>query len=185
MLTWPARSAPSIGCWPRTRATNSSRVGERSTGEHARLHRATAAQMAHHRAGVDAGDPDDALADQFVLQRSGGPPVRGARRRIAHRVAGDPDLVAAAFGVLTVPPGVADLRGGGHHDLAVIAGVGQRLLVPGHAGGKDRFAKRLADRTERRSGECPAVFEDQHRLALAVFCDAHRCFPASGWFLHR
>ena len=137
-------------------------VGQRVAGEHAGLHRAAAAQVPHHRAGVDAGDADDALADQFVLQRSGGPPVRRPRRRVAHRVAGDPDLVAAALGVLAVPAGVADLRRGGDHDLAVIAGVGQRLLVAGHAGGEHRLAERLADRAERRAGEDPAVLEDQH-----------------------
>ena len=148
-------------------------VGQRRTGEHAGLHRATAAQVAHHGAGVDAGDPDDALADQFVFQRAGGPPVRGARRGIAHRVAGDPDLVAAAFAVLPVPPGVADLRGGGHHDLAVIAGVGESLLVPGHAGGKDGLAQRLADRTERRPGEhrpLRAVTRGYARSSLRSAC---------------
>ena len=94
-------------------------------------------------------------------QRSGGPPVRGPRRRVAHGVAGDPDLVAATLGVLVVPAGVADLRRGGDHDLAVIAGVGQRLLVARHAGGEHRLAERLADRAERCAGEDPAVLEDQ------------------------
>lgn len=47
--------------------------------------------MAHHGPGVDAGDPDDALADEFVFQRAGGAPVGRARRRVAHRVTGDPD----------------------------------------------------------------------------------------------
>ena len=120
--------------------------------------------MTHQRPGVDVGDADDVLADQFVFQCSGGPPVRDPRRGIAHRVAGHPDLVAAAFAVLAVPPGVADLRGGGHHDLPVIAGVGQRLLVSGHAGGKDCLAEGLADRAERRPGEGAAVIENQHRL---------------------
>ena len=124
--------------------------------------------MPHHRPGVDAGDPDDVLADQLVLQRAGGAPVGGARRRVAHRVAGDPDLVAAALGVLAVPAGVADLRRGGHHDLAVIAGIGQRLLIAGHAGGEHGFAERLADLAERRPGEDAAVFEHQYGFAHAA-----------------
>ena len=139
-------------------------IGQCGSGEHPGLHRTEAAQVAHHRAGVDARDADDALPDQFVLEGSGGPPVGRPRRRVAHGVTGDPDLVAAAFGVLVVPAGVADLRRGGDHDLAVIARVGQRLLVARHAGGEHRLAKRLADGAERGAGEDPAVVEDQNRL---------------------
>ena len=146
MLTSPARSAPSIDGWLRTRSSSSSGSAKRLTGEHPGLHRTQAAQVPHHRAGVDARDADDALPDEFVLQGSGGPPVRRPRRRVAHGVAGDPDLVAATLGVLVVPAGVADLRRGGDHDLAVIAGVGQRLLVARHAGGEHRLAERLARR---------------------------------------
>ena len=118
-------------------------VGQRVSGEHPGLHRTAAAQVPHHGAGVDARDADDALPDEFVVERAGGPPVRRPRRRVAHGVAGDPDLVAAALGVLVVPAGVADLRRGGDHDLAVIAGIGQGLLVAGHAGGEHRLAERL------------------------------------------
>ncbi|CFE48151.1 Uncharacterised protein [Mycobacterium tuberculosis] len=121
--------------------------------------------MAHHGPGVDAGDPDDALADEFVFQRAGGAPVGRARRRVAHRVTGDPDPLPSAFGVLAVPAGVADLRRGGHHDLTVIAGIGQRLLITGHAGGKHGLPERLSGRAERPAGEHPAVFEDQYGFA--------------------
>src|ERR1700722_3806668 len=124
--------------------------------------------MSHQRPGVYVGDAHDVLADQLVFQCSGGPPVRDPRRGIAHRVAGYPNLVATAFAVLTVPSGVADLRGGGHHDLPVIARVGQRLLVPGHAGGKNCLAESLADRAERGAGEGAAVIENQHRLHSAT-----------------
>ena len=137
-------------------------VREGITGEHPGLHRTAGAQVPHHRAGVDAGDADDALADEFVLQRAGGPPVRRARRGIADRVAGHPDLVAAALGVLVVPAGVADLRRGGHHDLAVVAGIGERLLVTGHAGGEHRLTEGLADGPERGAREDPSVLEDQY-----------------------
>ena len=162
MLTSPARSAPSIDGWLRTLVQQLVRVGQRVSGEHAGLHRAEAAQVPHHRAGVDARDADDALPDEFVLERAGGAPVRRPRRRVAHRVAGDPDLVAAALGVLVVPAGVADLRRRGHHDLPVVAGVGERLLVAGHAGGEHRLAERLPDGAERGAGEDPAVLEHQH-----------------------
>jgi hypothetical protein len=46
-------------------------------------------------------------------------------------------------------------------DLAVIAGVGQCLLIAGHAGGKDRFPERLANLAKRLSGEDTAVFKYQ------------------------
>ena len=150
MLTSPARLAPSIDGWLRTRSSSSSASASAVSGEHPGLHRAAAAQVTHHGAGVDARDADDALADQFVVERAGGPPVGRPRRRVAHRIAGHPDLVAAALGVLVVPAGVADLRRGGHHDLPVVARVGQRLLVARHAGGEHRLAERLADRPERR-----------------------------------
>jgi hypothetical protein len=57
--------------------------------------------------------------------------------------------------------GVADLRRGGHHDLAVIAGIGQRLLIARHAGGEDGFPERLAHLAERLPGEDAAVFKYQ------------------------
>ena len=142
-------------------------VGQRITGEHPGLHRAEAAQMAHHGAGVDARDADDLLADEFVVERAGGAPVRRARRRVAHRITCHPDLVAAALGVLMVPAGVADLRRGGHHDLAVVARVGERFLVARHAGGEHRLPERLPDRPERGAGEDAPVLEDQDRLAHA------------------
>src|SRR3984957_14549425 len=135
--------------------------------------------MSHQRPGVYVGDAHDVLADQLVFQCSGGPPVQDPRGGIAHRVTGHPDLVATAFAVLTVPPGVADLGSSGHHDLPVIARVGQRLLVPGHAGGKDCLAKGLADRAERRPGEGAAVIEDEHRLAAPLFCAGHRVLSVS------
>jgi len=120
--------------------------------------------MPHYRPGVDAGDPDHVLANQRVLQRAGGPPVGCQRRRVTHRIPGDPDLVAATFAVLVVPTGVADLGRSGHHDLPVITRIGQRLLIAGHAGGEHGFAQRLADCTKRRPGEDAAIFEYQQRL---------------------
>src|SRR4030095_13724856 len=99
-------------------------------------HRAAVAQVPGQRAGVDAADPDDALAHQFVVQAAGRAPVGRAAGRVADDEPGHPH--APALVVLAVDPGVADVRGGHDDDLAVVAGVGEGLLVAGHAGGEDR-----------------------------------------------
>src|SRR6478609_4449988 len=144
--------------------------------EHAGLHGAEAAQVSHNGAGVDARDPNDPLADEFILERAGGAPVGGARRRVAHSVAGHPDLFATAFGVLVVPPGVADLRRRGHHDLSVVARVGEGFLVARHAGGEHGLAQRLPDGSERRAREDAAVLEHQHRLGRHAASSSHRAY---------
>src|SRR3954467_13309535 len=151
------------------------RIGQRLSGKHASLHRAEAAQMSHYGTGIDARNADDLLADQFILERAGGAPVRGTRRRVAHRIAGHPDLVAATLGVLVVPPGVADLGRGGHHDLPVIARVGQGFLVAGHTGGEDSLAQRLPDGSERGAGEDAAILEHQHRFGRPA-ASTHRAY---------
>ena len=57
--------------------------------------------------------------------------------------------------VLVVDAGVADVRRGHDDDLAVVAGVGERLLVAGHPGGEHRLADGLAHRRRRtRRGRC-------------------------------
>src|SRR5690606_21863894 len=142
------------------------------------------AQVAGERAGVDAADADHALGGQPVGQRAGGPPAGGDACRVAHDVAGDPDPVGLV--VLVVDPGVADVRGGLHHHLPVVGRVGERLLVAGHAGGEDRLAERLPDRTERLPVEAPPVLQHQDRRPGGA-CGggrAHRvAFPSStvGW----
>src|SRR5207247_2198743 len=76
--------------------------------------------------------------------------------------------------VLAVDAGVADVRRGLHDDLAVVRRVGQRLLVPGHAGGEDRLAERLPHAAVRLAAERPPVLQDEHRLT------PHRtAFPSS------
>ena len=141
-------------------------VGQRGTGEHPGRHGAPGAQMADDGAGIHTGDTDDALTNQFILEGPGGPPVRRARGRIAHDIAGHPDPVVAALAVLLVPAGIADLRRGGDDDLAVIAGIGERLLVARHPGGEHRLAEGLADRTECRPGMDTPVLEDENGLLL-------------------
>ena len=124
-------------------------------------HRTALAQVAGQRTGVDAADADDALVAQVVVQAAHAAPAGRDAGRVAHDVAGDPD--AGGLGVLVVHAGVADVRGRHHDDLAVVAGVGQRLLVAGHAGGEDRLAEGLALGSERLTAKGAPVLEDQDR----------------------
>ncbi len=71
-------------------------------------HRAALAQVPGQRAGVDAGDADDALLAQLVVERALRAPVRRAAGGVADDVPGDPD--PGGLGVLVVDPGVADVR---------------------------------------------------------------------------
>ena len=134
-------------------------VGEGRAGEDPGPHGAALAQVAHQRAGVDPRHADHALGAQGVVQGAGGAPVRRRPARVAHHVPGHLD--ARGLVVLVVPAGVADLRRGLHHDLAVVGRVGQRLLVPGHAGGEDGLTEALPRRTVGLAAEDPSVLEDQ------------------------
>ena len=138
-------------------------------------HGAAVAQVAGQRPGVDAADADDALGDQLVVQAAGGPPVRRAAGRVADDEAGDPHLPALV--VLAVHAGVADVRGGHDDDLAVVAGVGQRLLVAGHAGGEDRLADRRPDRAVGLAPERPAVLEHEDRRSTLCLSVQHGRVP--------
>ena len=102
-----------------------------------------------------------------AASRSSRPPVArqfdGRPGGVAHHVPGDPD--PARLVVLVVHPGVADVRRGLDHDLAVVRRVGQRLLVAGHAGGEDRLAERLPTAAVRLAAERPPVLQHQHRAS--------------------
>ena len=174
VVTSAVRSAPAIGGLARTSACRSvERAGGRRAGEDPDAHRAPLAQVPGERAGVDAADADDSVRAQLVVE---GPPAPascdGRRRRVAHDVAGDPD--PPGLRVLVVDAGVADVRRGLHHDLPVVGGIGQRLLVAGHPGGEDRLAEGGADGAVGLPAERPAVLEDEHsrggRLVRVIGC---------------
>ena len=115
--------------------------------------------MAGDGARVDAADADDAVADERVVERLVGAPVRHDARGVAHDVARHPD--AARLGVLVVHAGVADVRRGLQHDLAGVRGVGEGLLVAGHAGGEDDLAERRAARAVGAADVAGAVLEHE------------------------
>jgi hypothetical protein len=109
---------------------------------------------------VDPRDAHDAVALQLVVETALRAEVRHDARGVAHDVAGDPDLRRLLVGV--VHARVADVRCGLHHDLAGVAGVGEGLLVAGHAGGEDRLAEGAAAGSVGAALEAAAVFEHEH-----------------------
>ncbi len=128
-------------------------------GEHAAAHRALVADVAHQRAGVDAGERRDA-----AVRQPGEPAALGVRRVLAVDALAH-DHRAGVHGVGLHVVGrhavVADQRVGEDDDLAAVAGVGDRLLVAGHRGVEDD----LAGGGDRRAGglavEAGAVLEQQ------------------------
>ncbi len=157
VVTSPVRSAPSMRGLSLTLCH--SRSGSSSTEDTHDAHRAALAQVPGQCPGVDAADAHDALAGQLVAQAALRPPRGRPPARLAHDVPADPD--PAGLRVVVVDAGVADVRGGHHHDLAVVARVGEGLLVAGHAGGEDRLAERLAGGPEGLAAERPAVLQDE------------------------
>ncbi len=133
------------------------RVG---AAEHAALHGTGVTDPTGERPGVDAGDAHDAVTDEVVVERRVRAVVRHDAARVAHHVPGHPD--AAGLGVLVVHTRVADVRRGLHHDLPGVGRVGQRLLVPGHAGREDHLTQGSASSAVRPSVVAGAVLEDQY-----------------------
>ena len=144
--------------------------------EDAHPHRPTLAQVPGQGTGVDAADPDDPLVAQLVLQGAGRPPARRAQRRVAHDVAGHPD--AGRLIVLGVDSGVADVRRGHDDDLAVVARVGEGLLVAGHPGREHRLTDRLALGAVGLAMEGPPVLQDKDGGAAVDEQAAH--WPSLG-----
>src|SRR5665647_3261266 len=83
------------------------------------------------------------------------------RRRPDSSTSPSPEKMPARIGVLLVHPGVPDVRGRHHHDLPVVRGVGEGLLIPGHPGVEDDLADRAPSGPEHPAGEGPAVLEHQ------------------------
>src|SRR5664280_2848043 len=117
--------------------------------------------MSGQGARVDSADTDDPGLDQVAFEAALGAPAGRANGRVAHDEAGDPDAVGLV--VLVVDAGVADMRGGHHDYLTVVARVSQCLLVTAHAGREDGFAHRLANRPVDLTCERAAILQDEHR----------------------
>ena len=122
-------------------------VEQRVTGEDSGTHDARGAQVAHQLAGVDVADADDALGDEIVVKAARGPPIADGGAGIANHVSSHPDT--GGFWILPVDSRVPDVRERLHHDLPIVTGIGQSLLITGHAGREHDLASGLADRAVR------------------------------------
>ena len=127
------------------------------TGEDAAAHGACLTQMPGQGPGVDLAEADNAGVTQIVLQLAAGAPAGSSSSRFAYDVAGNPDTVR--LGVLVVDPGVTDVWRGLHDDLAVVGGIGQCLLVPGHTGGEDDLSNGAPLSPVAAAPQGPAVLQ--------------------------
>jgi hypothetical protein len=152
------------------------------SGEDADAHGTTLAQVSGQRSRVDTADADDSRLDQLILKRAPRAPAGGPNGRVAHDVTGDPD--AGRLVVLIIDAGVADVRRGHHHDLAVIARVGQRLLVTAHACREHGFTNGLTNRSIGGAHKCAAILQNQDRgLTVPEHGFTWHCAGRVRWFL--
>ena len=110
------------------------------------------------RAGIDAGEPDDAARLQPVVEMSGRAVIR---RRGDGAVQDDaagagPRRHVDALDVFFVGADIADMREGEGDDLPGIGRVGEDFLIAGHGGVEADLADRMAGR--RRGRSLPARF---------------------------
>ncbi len=137
-----------------------------------RPHGALLADPPGQHPGAAYGDAGHALGPEVGVQVPRRPPAGGEPGRLAHHVAADPD--PPGFGVFVVDAGVADVRGGHGDDLAAVRGVGQRLLVSGHAGVEDHLAERLALRAEGGAVQRGAILKHQQGASFGHLRRAFR-----------
>ena len=131
---------------------------------------ALAADQRGQRAGVDAGEADDAARLQPLVEMLGGAVVRGIgdrgaqdhaararRRRHVHRL-----------DVFVVGADIADMREGEGDELPGIGGIGEDLLVAGHRGVEADFADGVAFRAEAKTLQHGAIGKHEERGRFVV-----------------
>ena len=118
-----------------------------------RVRHALDADEARERAGVDAGEPDDAARLQPLVEVAGRAVVRrSADRGVQHdaaRARGRRHV--HGLDVVLVGADIADMREGEGDDLPGIGRIGEDLLVAGHGGVEADLAHRVAGGAEARS----------------------------------
>ena len=131
------------------------RVGGIKSGQDGTVHDAALSDDAGEVAGVDALDADGIVFLQKAVQRLLTAPVGRGLAGLADDITLGPDLIR--LHVVLIHAVVADEGVGLGDDLAVVAGVGQRLLKAHHAGGKDDLAHGDALSAHRLAGKDHAI----------------------------
>ena len=108
-------------------------------GGQGRVHHAVKAHPSGQLPGVDAFYADDVVFLQVGGQALGRAPVARYAGALLHHEA--PHVGAGGFVVLWIDPVVADQGVGHGDDLAGVRGIGEDLLVPGHAGVEDHLSQ--------------------------------------------
>ncbi len=122
------------------------------------------------RAGVDAGEPDNAARLQPVVEVLGGAIVRGrGNGGMQNDAAGPgPRRHVHALDVFLVGADIADMREGEGDDLPGIRRVGEDLLIAGHRGVEADLAGGGAGGAEAEAFQDRAVRQYQNRRRLGL-----------------
>ncbi len=145
-------------------------------------HRARCPDVFRKGPGVDSFDSGHTVLLHVVRQGHLGSPVA---RMLAELLYDEGFRVwAPGLHVRLVDPVVADQGVRHGHDLPLVRGVCQDLLVPGHARVEDHLSDGIPMRTEGPAMEYTAVLKGQHGLSPLLLRHAHLVFVhASSWGL--
>jgi len=127
-------------------------------GEYA-FHSSPDAESADEGAGVDALNADDAGFLEVFVEAFGGAIVAGGAAEFLDNKAAEGEL--GTFDVFGVDAVVPDEGVGHRDDLATVRGIGEDLLVPGHASIEADLAIDFAFGTKIDTGIDSSVFESQ------------------------
>ncbi len=100
------------------------------TGQQATVLGALLTQNARQAAGIDAGDGNNAVLAQVVIQRLLAAPVAGEQWQVADNQTGG--LNRVGLDIFGSDTGITDVGIGQRHNLTRIGGIGEDLLVTGH-----------------------------------------------------
>jgi hypothetical protein len=134
-------------------------VGTGLRGDEA-LERPAHAELLGQGARVDALDAGDAVLFEVLAERAIRAPVADDGREFPDDEPGD--VRAPRFDIQVVDAVIADERVGHRHDLPLVGGIGQNLLVARHRSVKADFAAGGGRRAEARTVEHRTVFEGKY-----------------------
>jgi hypothetical protein len=139
------------------------------------------------RAGVDAGQADDAARLQPLVEMARGAVVRRVRYRRAqdHAARARRRRHVHGLDVLVVGADIADMGEGEGDELAGVGGIGEDLLIPGHRGVEADLADGMAFGPQAKTFQHRAIGKHEQRGRLVVrpgvvvLCCCHERFTYS------